>query len=177
MGNFDERQWGISASAVRAVIFAWLTWRQSRSEISSRLRPWVGLDDFKYELDHTGKPHLYVKLLNSGPLPALNAHLIVEVKPCVKEDPDEVIVSARSEKFEKKALMPSEPGHYTILLKPYPQVQTWIDAERNLSIDGTFTYALGKVKYESKFAAELWFAKPRRPDGSLKTNWRNVYAT
>jgi hypothetical protein len=144
------------------------------SEINSRMRPWVGLFGFAFN-DDSGDQTLNVVLRNFGSLPADNANLVVTVSPHTL-NPGEQPNPARNNKTEKKALMPLEDGNYTIRLSPYPQIATWVAAKRDLAVEGTFTYTLGERKFESTFAAELWFSRSRRPDGSLQSNWRNVSA-
>ncbi len=175
--------------AVVAAVIAGISWHQSRTEISSRMRPWVGLYDFAFLRDENGKPRLLVLLRNVGPLPAQRAHLVVEIKPRFLDRLGEVIVPIRSEKFEDKALMPDEDGHFGIRLDQYRDLETWISAKRDLDVAGVFTYALGNRKFELKFHAELWFSRPKpsRPlrsrlslkkptTGLVKTNWRNTFA-
>jgi hypothetical protein len=153
------------------------------------MRPWVGLYDFEFVRDEAGKPRLFVLLRNVGPLPAQNVHLMVEVQPQARESVDEIIVSVRSEKFEDKSLMPLEDGNFGIRLDQYPQFETWVSARRDLTVEGTFTYGLGRRSFELKFETELWFSRPKPPQtwkdrlsrqkptrNLVKTNWRNTLA-
>jgi hypothetical protein len=162
--------------AFLAAVIALITWRQSRREISSRMRPWVGLYGFEFQRDLEGRPKLFVLLRNIGTLPAQNAHLLVVVKPC-KQNDGEQPNPARSEKFDEKALVPTEDGNFGVSLSTYPQVDTWISEQRDLAIEGTFTYALDGRAFESKFQAELWFSRPKPEKGLVQTNWRNVSAS
>lgn len=154
------------------------------------MRPWVGLYDFEFQRDAFGAPRLRVLLQNRGPLPAQNAHLKVELRPRELMRYGEIVVPIVSEKVELKILMPSEDGDYGIKLSPYRDLETWISHRRDISVFGTFTYALGKQQFESKFRAELWFSRPqppiersfrfwetKPPRKLVQTNWRNVSAT
>lgn len=176
--------------AIVAALIAWRSWRASRSEISDRMRPWVGLYDFEFHRDAFGAPKLRVLLQNRGPLPAQDAHLKVELRPRTLLRYGEIVVPIVSEKVEQKILMPSEDGDYGIKLAPYPDLETWISDKRDIAVFGTFTYALGKRVFESKFQAELWFSRPeppiqrsvrfwepKAPRKLVQTHWRNVSAT
>lgn len=174
---------GATAFAIGAVIFAGLSWRQSKTqtkalenEIRDRMRPWVGLYGFEFVRSDDGEPALMVLLRNVGTLPAQKAHLVVTLKPHKLGD-GEHPNAARSEKEEEKTLVPSEDGNYGVLLSPFPQVEKWIAAKRDISVEGTFTYALNDQSFESRFAAELWFSRPAREGELVRTNWRNTSAT
>lgn len=169
--------------ALIAVAFAGVSWKQSKSqsralegEINARMRPWVGLYDFEFQRDALEQPRLFVLLRNVGALPAQKAHLVVVIQPCKLHDGEQPN-PARSEKEEEKTLVPSEDGNYGVLLSPYPQIETWIAAKRDLAVEGTFTYALAEKSFETKFRAELWFSRPKPQDGIVQTNWRNTYAS
>lgn len=166
--------------AIIAVVVAWRSFRETSSEIGSRMRPWVGLYGFTFFRDDSDALRVGVLLRNCGPLPALQAHLIVDFEPREREFLDEVLIPARVEEFEDKALMPAEDGNYGYPLSrnTYPQLETWIAAKRDIVAKGTFSYALGDRTFESKFQAELWFKSKPIPEGSLvKVNWRNTSAT
>jgi hypothetical protein len=170
-----------SVFAVVAVVFAAMSWRVSKKqtvalvrEIDSRMRPWVGLFDFDFT-DDMGDQRLRILLRNFGPLPAQKADLDVVVCPhqlIAGEQPN----PARICKDEEKTLMPTEEGNYAVRLSPYPQVATWISDNRDILIRGTFSYALGSKRFESKFVVELWFSRARR-GGSVQRSWRNVSAS
>ncbi|OAN40344.1 hypothetical protein [Mycolicibacterium iranicum] len=166
--------------AIIAVVVAWRTFSATSSEIGSRMRPWVGLYGFEFFRDESGTLRVGVLLRNCGPLPALQAHLVVDFEPGEKESLDEVVIPARVEKFEEKALMPAEDGNYGYPLsrETYPQLETWIAAKRDIVAKGSFSYALGDRAFESMFQAELWFKSRPIPEGKLvKVNWRNTSAT
>jgi len=66
-----------TALAVVAILFAWLSLRESKAqreafeaEINARMRPWVGLFGFQYKKGESKDPKLAVLLRNFGPLPA-----------------------------------------------------------------------------------------------------------
>jgi hypothetical protein len=187
-----------TAFTIAAVVIALISWRVSRkqtkaleNEINARMRPWVGLYDFEYRRSDDDKPVLLVKLTNKGPLPAQDADLKVVIRP-VQWMASETPNPAESTKKEEKSLMPSEDGEYTLNLARFPQVDLWIATDRDLVAEGTFTYALGTRKFESKFLAELWFSrlkpknenrwlaffmKPTTSPKLVQTNWRNISAT
>lgn len=189
---------GAGLFASIAVVVAWLSWRQSKKqtkaledEISARLRPWVGLYDFEYRRNEADQPVLHVLLRNLGTLPAQDADLKIVVRPVQWMD-GETPNPAVSQKPEAKALMPSEDGDYTIGLARYPQVDLWIATERDVVVEGTFTYSLEKRSFQSTFVGELWFSRPKpkpakawwkffkQPTNDTKlvpTTWRNVSAT
>lgn len=173
---------GATAFAIVAVIFGWLSWRQSKNqtkalegEIQDRMRPWVGLYGFEFVRINDCEPGLTVLLRNVGSLPAQKAHLVVTLRPYKLADGEQPN-PARSEKEEEKTLVPSEDGNYVVALSPYPQVEKWIAAKRDISVEGTFTYALNEQLFESKFAAELWFSRPVPAGKLVSTNWRNTSA-
>jgi hypothetical protein len=168
---------GLAVFTVVAVFFAGLSWRGSRAEIRSRMRPWVGLFGFEFmQDDDAGEQWLRVLLRNFGPLPAQKAALVVVLRPERLNDGEQPN-PARSEKQEENILMPLEDGKYGVRLSPYPQVAVWISERRKVIAEGTFSYALGKKTFESKFVGELWFGSRPLPNGSVPTNWRNVSAT
>jgi hypothetical protein len=188
--------WGWNPATVEAVatsltviviFLTWLLFRESKAqrksledEISSRMRPWVGLFDLQIKKDDTGalgaeKLTLFALLRNFGPIPAQNARLKINIAPRMMqahESPNPV----NAEEPEPKALMPSEDGRYTIGLDRYPQIESWLTAQRDLTITGVFEYSLAGKKFESRFEGTVWFSRPWTGD-TAPMNWRNVSAT
>ena len=82
-----------------------------------------------------------------------------------------------NKKDEAKVLVPQEDGNYTIGLAQYAQLEPWIADGRDLKVDGTFTYALDRRKFTSKFVAELLFSRPVPAGKAVDSRWRNTSAT
>jgi len=163
-----------------AVIVARRSLSATRAEINDRMRPWVGLYGFDFYRDKTGTLRLTALMKNCGPLPALRAHLTIEIKPLVLEEVNEIVNAVILDWPEQKTLVPGEDGNYgdSLPSATHPEVEKWIAAKRDLVANGTFTYVLGERKFESKFIAELWFRSKPKPENRLvKINWRNTSAT
>ena len=163
-----------------AVIVARRALSATRAEINDRMRPWMGLYGFDFFRDENGTLTLTALMKNCGPLPALDAHLAIEIKPLVLEEVNEVVNAVILDWPEQKTLVPGEDGNYgdSLPSATHPEVERWIAAKRDLVASGTFTYALGKRQFESKFVAELWFRSKPQPENRLvKINWRNTSAT
>lgn len=202
--NLDGNSWGWDPSSIAAAgtaggailaavaaYFAFRSWQQMRiqtealktqtsaldNEIRDRMRPWVGVHDLEFRRDPKDSPILFILFKNLGPLPAQNSDLVVDIEPRVlnhNERPNPI----HNTRDEEKVLVPAEEGNYNIQLGEYAQLEKWIADKRDLKIEGTFTYALAERKFESKFAAELWFSRSEVPEGKLvHTNWRNTSAT
>lgn len=73
--------------------------------------------------------------------------------------------------------MPDEDGNYGFPVARYPLLEKWVSAERDLVVDGTFTYVHATKEFESFFQAKIWLQQERSPSGEVKTNWRNVTVT
>ena len=185
-----------TAVAAAAIIFAWLSLRESKAqrraleaEISSRMRPWVGLFSLEFQ---GGKGHgaeLHFLLRNFGPLPAQQARLKIVVEPR-EESSDERANPIVLEESGVKALMPTENGDYVIDLSRYQQMNEWIRAGQDVVVNGTFEYALVERKFQSQFLATLWFSRSQSPDAtafakrwkpfgrhsdlSVPVNWKNM---
>lgn len=171
--------------AFAAFVIALLSWRAAKKqtdtvegEIASRMRPWVGLFGFEFTHGAGGaKPRLDILLKNFGPLPAHRAHLTIVIEPqdALNHEKDNPVV--HKEPYEDKALMPEEDGNYGFPVERYPLLAQWVSAERDLLIDGCFTYAHAGREFKSLFQAKIWLRQERSPDGQVKTNWRNVTVT
>lgn len=162
--------------AIVAAVFAGLTWRGSSSEVNARMRPWVGVDEFKFFRGSDGRPLLFVLLKNTGTLPAQKALLELRIEPA-EPRPGEQANPIINKKDEEKVLVPQEDGNYTIGLAQYAQLEPWIADKRDLKVEGTFTYALEKKKFKSKFVADLLFSRPVPADKEVDWRWRNTSAT
>jgi hypothetical protein len=172
-----------TAVAAVAIFFAWRSLRESKAqrqaleaEIAARMRPWVGLFDFWFEGAEGGEPKLRFLLRNFGPLPAQQARLKLVVEPKEvhgDERPNPIVWQEPVD----KALMPGEDGNYTINMARYPQMKEWIDAARDVVVNGTFQYALAEKRLESQFQATLLFSRNQSPEGAVPTGWRNESAT
>ena len=169
-GN-NPATFGAVATAVAAVaiIFAWLSLRESKrqrraleNEIAARMRPWVGLFDFSFDGARGGEAEVRFHLCNFGALPAQQGRLKLVVEPREvngDERPNPIVL----EEPQDKALMPTEKGNYSIDLARHPQMKEWIGAARDVVVNGTFEYALAETKFQSQFQAILWFSRNRPP--------------
>lgn len=185
-----------TASAVIAVSFAWLSLRESKEqrrivedEISSRMRPWIGLFEFEFVEEANGKRTMRILLRNFGPLPAQNARLSLTIEPKVAVQGETVDVITFKEP-NCKVLMPGEEGKYPIDITSNDRLRKWIAASRDVVVKGSFEYALGDRDFQTEFEATIWFsrsARPTRRRGTLSalsrqtphatmvdTNWRNT---
>jgi hypothetical protein len=173
-----------TAAAVLAVIFAWLTIRESKmqrhaslAEIAARMRPWVGLFGFSCErIDGNDGPEIRLLLRNFGPIPAQHARLSVTLEPR-EQQRDEPPNPISWRESNDKVLMPMEEGNYPINFERFPQMQGWVDAKRDVVVQGIFEYALAERRFESRFEATLWFSRDRAAGLPPATNWRNTSAT
>ena len=173
------------AFAFAAFIIALFSWRAAKKqteavegEIASRMRPWVGLFGFEFEHGNADtKPRLNILLKNFGPLPAHRAHLTVVIEPRDALDHEKDNPVVHKEPNEDKALMPEEDGNYGFPIGRYPLLEKWVSANRDLLVDGTFTYGHAGKDFESLFQAKIWLNQERSIDGPVKTNWRNVTVT
>jgi hypothetical protein len=170
-----------TALTVVAIIFAWLSLRESKeqrkaleTEINTRMRPWVGLFDFRLREAEDGPAKLIVLLRNFGPLPAQRARLGMVMEPRESQH-DEQPNQITYQEATYKALMPTEEGRYTIDLSPYPQLAEWRGAARDVVVNGMFEYALDEKPLQSQFQATLWFSENHSGD-AVRINWRNTSA-
>ncbi|MFI7543834.1 hypothetical protein [Actinoplanes sp. NPDC049599] len=187
-GAFALDEWGFNpasveavatASAVFAVIFAWLSLRESKEqrravedEIGSRMRPWIGLFAFEFSESEDRKRILRIQLRNFGALPAQKARLSLVICPKVPLQ-EEVFDAITRQEPEYKVLMPGEEGNYPIDFSSSPELSEWIGAARDVLVKGSFEYALGDRDFKSEFEATIWFSRAPTVD----TNWRNTMSS
>jgi hypothetical protein len=171
-----------TAVAAAAIIFAWLSLRESKAqrrafeaEIAARMRPWVGLFNLEFQGAKTGEAKLHVLLRNFGPLPAQQARLKIVVEPREAVGDERANPIVREESGDK-ALMPAENGDYSIDLARHSQMKDWIRAGRDVVVNGTFDYALAERKFQSQFQATLWFSRNASPDASALTSRWNRFS-
>jgi hypothetical protein len=187
-----------TASAVIAVAFAWLSLRESKEqrrivedEISSRMRPWIGLFEFEFLEEADGKRIMRIQLRNFGPLPAQNARLSLTIEPKVAQQ-GETVNAITFKEPSYKVLMPGEEGNYPIDITSNQQLREWIAASRDVAVKGSFEYALGDRDFQSEFEVTIWFSRGARPARRRRrrtllslsrqtphapivdTNWRNT---
>jgi len=176
----------ISAIGIIAVflstILAWYSLRETKSqrlaienEMAARMRPWVGLFDCKFNLDMMNEDNideLHLLLRNFGTLPAQNAFLKLAVSPLKVHD-YESANPIKTEEKGQKVLLPQEEGNYKINLSGYPQFLIWKKNQRDLLVEGHFTYSLSNSNFHSKFECILRFNVPNTENEYFKLNWRN----
>jgi hypothetical protein len=169
-----------TAAAAVAILFAWLSLRESKAqrrsleaEVSARMRPSVGLFDFGFQRGKEGEPQLRVLLRNFGSLPAQQARLKLTVEP-LEVDDDEQLNPIILEEHGDKALMPMEEGNYIVDMTPHPRLKEWIGAGRDVIVKGTFEYALAGKKLQSQFQGILLFSQNWSHDVPTTTKWRKL---
>jgi hypothetical protein len=187
--DVDVNGWGINpptieaaatAVAAAAIIFAWLSLRESKAqrrsseaEISARVRPWIGLFDFRFEGSRKGESKLCFLLRNFGPLPAQQARLklVIEAPGIpVGVEPSSINLQESGE----KALMPTEEGNYTIDTESQPRLKEWITADHEIVIKGTFEYALAGRRFQSQFQATVWSSRHEPAAAPTLEGWKKV---
>jgi hypothetical protein len=70
--------------------------------------------------------------------------------------------------------MPMEEGNYSISMARYPLLKEWIDADRDVVVNGTFEYALAGKKLQSQFQATLFFSRSQSPSSPVPAIWRKL---
>jgi hypothetical protein len=166
-----------STVAAIAIFFAWLSLRESRAqrrsseaEISARMRPWVGLFDFKFKGNRKDKSELCFLLRNFGPLPAQQARLKLVIETRALQG-DEVADSISFGESGEKALMPTEEGNYSIDTESHPPLKEWIVADHDVFIKGTFEYSLAEREFQSEFQATIWSSRKESIDSPILKGW------
>ena len=149
---------------IASLLLAWRSVRETRAqrltaerEIGDRMRPWIGVYEascrvgLDYEAD-IGT--LSINAKNAGPLPALAVHM-QGVLTAEREDgesrPEADLTYIWHEYAERKAIMPSEDGNYTVELGPVPFFARSLKTRRNVEFQGRIDYQSGSRKFYSTF--------------------------
>lgn len=168
-----------------STLLAWQGLRETKAqrqaaerELAVRMRPWVGLFGFAFEPARSNAPHkgdaLRLNLRNFGILPAQRSQLQLVVRPVTQRDrePDNAV---RRQETGSKVLLPGEKGDYRIDLLQYPQFSLWREGRRDVRVEGTFTYTVDQLNFETRFEATIWFSEGvKENDHEVRTNWRNT---
>ena len=144
-------------------------------EMAARMRPWVGLFDFEFELASAtqgGSDSLRVLLRNCGALPAQGSQLQLMIHP-VKPGEAAADKPIHWREAGAKALVPGEDGKYRIELSQHPQFAQWRLSRRDVVIEGMMNYSLDQTSFRTAFEAVLRFSEEPDAVGRVKTRWRN----
>ena len=150
----------------------------TRGEASLRTRPWVGIIGFDYAsgLGTTQEPveGLMLHYHNVGLLPAHS----LEIRHVT-------VAVADNDYFELDGwtigtVFPNEPSREAITFHGDDATRfiQWREAHREVVVQGTLSYLLGKKKYHTEFEINLHFSDaPTGDPPKYPTGWSNETAT
>lgn len=155
---------------VVSLLIAWGALRASAKEAALRTRPWVGLTGVDYGPRPEGAGEEAVAAIslrydNIGALPAQSVSFDLRAQPLPPFDPG----SDAGFRFDSGYLgvfFPGEPGvqDFAMVEPLRDRLMRWLDADRQVLLDGTITYGFGA----KKGWLGLW---------GKRTTWRTTYRT
>ena len=173
---------GTTFAALGIIATLFLTMRATQvaqREVASRMRPWLGVSDVKFEASGGTAPSptdlVIIEYHNVGALPSQNAKIYLRLEPEKSEEPPSTTQDDEPVVLEEPLLgsiFPNEPSKQRFKIQG-TRVPSWRQGRRTVLVIGEFQYALDGKRFRTEFEVKLDFTSDaNHPDIS----WHNIRA-
>ena len=144
-----------------------------RRDVTLRMRPWVGITAIRFDAD-PDEPSIEIDFTNTGNLPAVATSFTVQL---IRHKGTPALISHPQKNM---TIFPNEASELGYDDEKLPGLKSLVSSGATFELRGTFQYAYGKNKYETKVLAHCSYYKDATPDedGVIpgRVEWDNLSA-